>query len=864
MTLISPPTQSSLTNLNPRAHRPADEETLVAFRMENHVDGIAFPITCGIPLPPDTVSTADDLHLREATGKPVVAQFEPLAHWPNGSLKAVRADWLGTHHQYELCLQRTPASAPPATRSTEPRADNSLCRFDEQQLQITHPTHGELTLRLHFADERGSSLPLKWAPPQTLLNGPVRTVLELHAQVPAITGLHIRLRLSIDKQSPYINASVRLHNARRARHKGGLWDLGDSNAIHFQSFDLIAERPGPHRVNAQYERAGDWDGPLEQIRIYQDSSGGKNWNSVNHVDRHGDVPCRFRGYLATEGDQQIHKGLRATPTLILDGAHPLTVTLPEFWQQFPKAISAQPDVITIALFPSDWAVPHELQPGERKTHEIWLALSNDPRSLQPAHAPPIPIFPPEWYAQCDLFDAWPGPRDSYLPIYQELLRTTLDGQQGLAARREVIDEYGWRNWGELWADHEQPPGVNAPPVVSHYNNQYDAIEGTLRHFALTGDLQWRQLSDPIARHVLDIDLYHTDHDRPVYNYGYFWHTDHYRPAQTATHRTYSRTNQDGRSHYGGGPSSSHCYSTGFLHLYYLTGEPDYRETVINLAEWLIAMEDGTRTEFCLLDRGATGISTISAESWYHGPGRAPANTISTLVDAWELTNNGRYRDHAEQLLERVVTPGEDLNRLELLDIERRWFYTMFLQSLAKYLAAKIRVNENDAAYARAVAVAQDYAAWMLENEQPYFDREEELEFPTETWAAQEIRKANAMRSLARFCPPILATKVRARALEIADRGWRDLSRFESRTFLRPTVILLIEGLRDAFHRTEGDSAPPVPIVPVERQAERPPFVTQRERAKYVLRSPAKLMQSVGNSVHPARLKHFLNAVRARF
>ena len=28
----------------------------------------------------------------------------------------------------------------------------------------------------------------------------------------------------------------------------------------------------------------------------------------------------------------------------------------------------------------------------------------------------------------------------------------LDDEFGLAARREVIDEYGWRNYGDLYAD----------------------------------------------------------------------------------------------------------------------------------------------------------------------------------------------------------------------------------------------------------------------------------------------------------------------------------------------------------------------------------------------------------------------------
>ena len=48
-------------------------------------------------------------------------------------------------------------------------------------------------------------------------------------------------------------------------------------------------------------------------------------------------------------------------------------------------------------------------------------------------------------------------------------------------------------------------------------------------------------------------------------------------------------------------------------------------------------------------------------------------------------------------------------------------------------------------YAYARAALLHYAGWMLEHEVPYFDRPEKLEYPTETWAAQEFRKANVLR-----------------------------------------------------------------------------------------------------------------------
>src|SRR5262249_1449394 len=146
------------------------------------------------------------------------------------------------------------------------------------------------------------------------------------------------------------------------------------------------------------------------------------------------------------------------------------------------------------------------------------------------------------------------------------------GANSLFARREVIDEYGWRNFGDFYADHEAAYCPDPPPVVSHYNNQYDVIYGTLLQYLRTGDGRWFELADPLARHVLEIDIYHTTQDRALYSGGLFWHTEHYRDAATGTHRGFSAAKARPGQPAGGGPCAEHNYTTGLLHYYYLTGE----------------------------------------------------------------------------------------------------------------------------------------------------------------------------------------------------------------------------------------------------------------------------------------------------
>ncbi len=131
------------------------------------------------------------------------------------------------------------------------------------------------------------------------------------------------------------------------------------------------------------------------------------------------------------------------------------------------------------------------------------------------------------------------------------------------------------------------------PVVSHYNNQYDCYQRSLDPVLPDGGYRLVRPRRSLARHVIDIDIYHTSEDRAAYNGGLFWHTDHYRDAATSTHRAYSRANcGPNRREYGGGPSNEHNYPTGLLNYYYLTGDPQAREAVLGLAGWVVAMDDG--------------------------------------------------------------------------------------------------------------------------------------------------------------------------------------------------------------------------------------------------------------------------------
>jgi hypothetical protein len=330
----------------------------------------------------------------------------------------------------------------------------------------------------------------------------------------------------------------------------------------------------------------------------------------------------------------------------------------------------------------------------------------------------------------------------------------------------------------------------------------------------------------LAAHVVDIDIYHTVRDKWTYNRGLFWHTYHYGDADTATHRTYPLAGR-GRVQ-GGGPSADHNYTTGLMLHYFLTGDEASRRTVIDLAEFVINLDDGRKTVFRWLDTGDTGRATVSAG--YYGPGRGPANSVSALLDGHRLTGDSRFLAKAEQLVKRVVHPEEDISRHRLDDPEARWFYTMFLQSLGKYLHYKVERADLDEMYAYGRAALLHYARWMATYEYPYLEKPEKLEFPTETWAAQDIRKSDVFYIAALHASDKERTKFEERGQFFHRNSIEALQRMPTRVLARPVVVLLTSGFMEGWFKGYPDSVEPKAAV--EASFGKPQvFVPQRVRAE---------------------------------
>ncbi|MCK0163992.1 hypothetical protein [Marinobacter sp. S6332] len=730
---------------------------------------ISEPVCLGIPLPTGTAKTVQNLTLMD-NQKALAVQLEPLAHWPDGSIRWLHASFLislAPHSKKSLILaqQKAPCPAAPKPDSklspqslTIPTSTGSVV-LQEGSLAWQAYNHNEQCVpsAVTLCDDTGTPCTVKadanW---EITHEGAVFVAAKLKGQWlkqnnEPLARFECELRVFLE--TGLIQVELVTHNPKRARHPGGLWDLGDPGSVYFRELALETTLPAASTATitplALDETPGEFH--LADFNLYQDSSGGENWQSRNHVDANGDVTTRFCGYKLTTSSELKHQGKRANPLVSVgEDCGQLSMTVPGFWQNFPTSLRKEGNKLTIGLFPRDAKKAYELQGGERKTLRCLIDHHSNNSIAATAYAPLVPVLAPECYEQAQAFPWFKA--NTQPDALDELIAQGLDGESNFFAKREVIDEFGWRSFGDIFADHETLyQNEGEPPFVSHYNNQYDPIYGFARQFALTGNKRWFELMDDLARHVTDIDIYHTEEDRAEYNNGLFWHTDHYLDVHTATHRTFSKHNTTSSTpgQTGGGPGAEHCYTTGLLYHYWMTGNEDSAEAVLDLANWmrnsfenkggllaqLLALKKQELPNLKALARGQAPLAHRYPFT------RATGNYLNTLLDAWLLTGDQQWRDQAEAVIRQSIHPNDEPDERNLLDVETGWSYLVLLISITRYLLIKAQHQEQDqnSQYARHALIR--YTQWMQNHEQPFLAQTDQLEFPNHTWVAQDIRKA---------------------------------------------------------------------------------------------------------------------------
>lgn len=792
------------------------------------------PVRIGVPFPRGMLHDGSQLWCLDPEGQAFPVQTKILSHWPDRSIKwllvdffaSVSADFKG---KFFLVSGTTAKILAISTVAVEEDPDSFTVSAGGNVWKVFKTKGGirevwrggcqvsgkGLEVILEGRDGKKKPLLVKKTTLQAMGSLRCDLLQEGWFEVNKDWRINLRLRLSFFASSGCVKLEAILHNPRAAIHPGGLWDLGDPGSFFFRDLSLcVTPSSGLERIKwfcGPTQKRGESKSSLWVL--HQNSSGGENWNSLNHIDKDGRLTVSFKGYKVFEGSNGslVHEGERAEPVVKIETQQgSVAACVENFWQAFPKTIKVQDGSLRVGLFPGESNSRYELQGGEQKRHVAYLEFSAPGQEtglanmLNPLHV----YIDPAWIEQTAAIPYF----SEFQPSEEEAegyryVRRIIDGEHSFFEKRELVDEYGWRNFGDTYADHEAVNHKGKEIFVSHYNNQYDFIYGALIHHLRTGDHRWRQLMADAANHMIDIDIYHTDGDKPGFNHGQFWHTDHYLPAQTSTHRGYSKKNLPSlgipASQYGGGPSNEQDYSSGLLYYYFLTGDPESRQAVLELAQWVMDMDDGKKSILAIFDEGPTGLASQTREPSYHKAGRGGGNSINTLLDAYNVDLERKYLAKAEEFILRCIHPLDDINSLRLDDPENRWSYLVFLQILGRYLNFKAEQGEKDYCYHYARESLLHYAEWMATHEAPFKESFHKVDIPTETWPAHDIRKTHVFHLAAHYSAGKERDLFKEKAAFFYRRCLDDLFGFETSKFARPLIIIALYDYINTFFLRNG-------------------------------------------------------------
>ena len=380
------------------------------------------PVTCGVPWPRGALRDVGSLRLRDAQGRPVPLQARTLNFWPDGAVRWVLLDWQATAASapYRLSVGAgQPTHGAAAVRTTvqggSVTVDTGIARFElgtgdvfpfRAALVGGVPAIDPTRTAFVVEDEAGRVYRPRIDKIEVEEGGPVRVQVRMRGEL-AETGAEplaqFDARLNFFAGSALVHFDLTIRNPRRAEHPGGLWDLGDPGSVFLRDAALnvtLSSDPGPTECRCSPELAAPFESLPTPLELYQDSSGGVNWKSSNHLNRSRIVPTTFRGYRLRAGAAE-RSGLRATPAVYLRrGSQAVGITVPWFWQNFPKALEATGDALVLRLFPRQYADAHELQGGEQKTHSfsvLFGATGSPEDELMNAREPAHAAATPDWY-----------------------------------------------------------------------------------------------------------------------------------------------------------------------------------------------------------------------------------------------------------------------------------------------------------------------------------------------------------------------------------------------------------------------------------------------------------------------------------
>ena len=169
--------------------------------------------------------------------------------------------------------------------------------------------------------------------------------------------------------------------------------------------------------------------------------------------------------------------------------------------------------------------------------------------------------------------------------------------------------------------------------------------------------------------------------------------------------------------------------------------------------------------------------------------RGIANYVNALLDSFELTQNEDYLTQVQNIFANSMHPDENLAERDLQNVELTWFYTVLLQALCRYLQVKESRQEFDQHFYYCRDCLLHFADWMLIHEYPYLEKPDVLEYPNDTWTAQDLRKAHVLAA-AHYYSPDKKNQYMIKAQFFQQYVAEKLTHAETKTYTRILVLVM--------------------------------------------------------------------------
>lgn len=504
--------------------------------------GQAGLVTMGFPLPRGRAREAGRLRVLDAAGRPRPLAVEPLARWPDGSLRWALLRFPGrsgetVHVRLDEAAAATGTPDQPVRLTTNGpalRLDNGALELDlDRAAGVRAVRRGgreicrepELTLTLR---ETGGTRALR-AGPAEFFAVPSRS--DLHAELrwrgrfvdaegrPGPMSYDLRLRAEAGAARLRFWLTV-LHAVARQPP----WeDLKPQVAVTDWRFAVRLAEPAARRVIGR--EAGAWEA--------------KDAGTVE-LRQPDDL-----GYRITAGGRELAAGTRAPGWVAAAGtAGAVSLGVRHFWQNHPLGLWAGAAELGVRFWTGE--APMEWEGGLAKTHELVLEVGEAPAA--PAVVPLLGLVPPAWACGTEAAGALlPRNADALRQLgYWEAWRET--------AMRQWVNAMptGLRDFGDAYMGGPYK-GKNA-----YLNLEYDVPLNFLHQFLRTGERWYFDAAGPMVRHQADVDTENVA--------GFAWK---HSPQHTTTEAEFG-----------------HVFLRGLLLHHVLTGDLRDREVAEQLGDWI--------------------------------------------------------------------------------------------------------------------------------------------------------------------------------------------------------------------------------------------------------------------------------------